>query len=96
MHPHPERRTTLRDIVLARMRTLFPASAFVRALNGAMNRAVVPSGRSQVKACAFPAVRNGLCKAHALDLTAEHSVLPSCAAQAILPPPPPKPTDPAY
>jgi hypothetical protein len=41
------------------------------------------SARCSQRACAFPAVKDGLCRGHFIDAQAEYSMLPSTTSAAI-------------
>jgi hypothetical protein len=41
------------------------------------------SARCSIKACPYPATRDGICRAHLIDARAEYSMLPSTTAAAI-------------
>lgn len=80
---------SLRDLAVSRLRRLFPSSRLVRelkdskpapaAVKTANVRTATASARCSQKACAFPAVKDGLCRGHLADLDSESSVMPSTA-----------------
>jgi hypothetical protein len=45
--------------------------------------AVISNGRCSVRACAYPATRDGKCRSHLADARAEYSLMPSTTSAAI-------------
>jgi hypothetical protein len=84
------RNGSLYDLAISRLATLFPGLEFRGkkkpieqkvARERAAKATVIPKGnaRCTVRACPFPAVKDGLCRSHLSDLYSECSVLPSTA-----------------